>query len=60
MEWMLLAFGGLVAVVAVIIGTAVYIVLIRDRDAPNQGLRKHSRPGRMPRSDPRRGVPKSR
>jgi hypothetical protein len=60
MEWVLLAFGGLVAIVAVIIGIAAWIALRRDRDAPNQGVRMHPRPGKMPRSDPRRGVPKSR
>ncbi|MBY6200938.1 hypothetical protein KUV65_06160 [Maritalea mobilis] len=60
MEWLFWGFAGLVAVVAAIIGVALYVVLIRDRDAPNQGPRKQPRPGRMPRSDPRRGVPKSR
>ncbi|GAA5066690.1 hypothetical protein N0B44_03575 [Roseibacterium beibuensis] len=60
MEWLLWGFAGLAAVVAVILGIALYVVLIRDRDTPNQGPRKHARPGRMPRSDPRRGVPKSR
>jgi hypothetical protein len=60
MEWVLWGFGGLLGVVAVIIGIAAWTVLVRDRDDPNKGVRKHRRPGRMPRSDPRRGVPRSR
>ncbi len=60
MQWMLWGFAGLAAGVAVIIGAAMWIVLWRDRDKPNQGVQMRPRAGAMPRSDIRRGVPKSR
>ena len=60
MEIVLWGFGALVAIVAGIIGVAAWVVLRRDRNAPNLGVPRKPRPGTMPRSDPRRGVPKSR
>lgn len=60
MEIVIWGFAALVAVVAGIIGTAAWIVLRRDRHKPNEGVRMKPPPGAMPRSDPRRGVPKSR
>ncbi|HOZ33748.1 MAG TPA: hypothetical protein PLM52_12790 [Tabrizicola sp.] len=59
MEWVIWGFGGLAALVAAIIGVAAWIVLRRDRNLPNAGIDKRRRP-KTPRSDPTRGVPKSR
>jgi hypothetical protein len=56
MQWVLWGFGGLLAVVLVIIGVAARVAM---RGAGNgAGLRR--RRTTTPRSDPRRGVPKSR
>ncbi|MBY4891777.1 hypothetical protein KUL25_03235 [Rhodobacteraceae bacterium N5(2021)] len=41
MEIMLWAFGGVAAVVAAIIAAALWVVFVRDREAPN--TRNHSR-----------------
>lgn len=60
MEFVIWAFGGLAAVVGVIIGVAAWIVFWRDRDANNTRVRHKRRPGKAPKFDAGKGVPRSR
>jgi hypothetical protein len=60
MELVIWGFGGLLAVVAAIIGIALWRVLWRDRGLPNEGLRKESPARQHARRTIPRGVPKSR
>ncbi|NCO85836.1 MAG: hypothetical protein GW886_04305 [Rhodobacterales bacterium] len=60
MEWVMWGFGALMLIVAVIVGVAAWVAFRRDGHLPNSGVRMKRPTGGMARSDPRRGVPKSR
>ncbi len=60
MDIMFWAFGAVAVLALGIIAVAGYVVFWRDRGVANSRVRAKRRPGKEPRSSPRRGVPKSR
>jgi hypothetical protein len=60
MVWVFWGFAALLALVAAIIGVAIWRVVRRDRDLPVGGPRRPSAARRAARATMPRGVPKSR
>lgn len=60
MEIMFWAFGAIATVAIAIIAVAAWVVFWRDRNAPNARIRSKRRPGKEPRSSPRRSMTKTR